>query len=488
MRTRPSINMSSPGRVANTTPGDRLGIKLTVASVHVFLELSLLNECHHWSQVALALLDDEMRGSGSELVLLEAWAISTTWTRGNGDQLKAALERGLALAGELGEAASRMRLLVGMHIFLMRGGHFRESLVIAEELRAAAQGCADVSYAILSDWMRGSSEHFTGNQAAARVYFERGFAGAGPRNMQLFGLDYRVRALVTFSRVLWLCGFPDRAGEVAREAIREAARESKPLDVCFSLIYTAPVFLWCGDMDAARDALDKLTAHSDWQALPSLHATALALTGELLMRRGEAERGTELLTDALLSMKADRQSILVARAAYGLAHGLAACGRVTEALSVISDAIERTTDNGEVLELPELLRVKATILLALPEPRSAEAEGYLLQSLDCARHQSAKSWELRTMLTLARLRAKQGRGNEAHQPLSALHAGFTEGFQTEDLEAARLFLEELDSYRSPSTSVPTASDGGSNSVPHQQRRGVRLALPATSGEQHRPVS
>ena len=99
---------------------------------------------------------------------------------------------------------------------------------------------------ILSDWMLGSSEHFMGNQAAAREHFERGFARSGPRNMQFFGLDYRVRALVTFARVQWLNGLPDRALDTAREAIREAARASKPLNVCFALLYTAPVFLWCG--------------------------------------------------------------------------------------------------------------------------------------------------------------------------------------------------------------------------------------------------
>jgi len=203
------------------------------------------------------------------------------------------------------------------------------------------------------------------------------------------------------------------------------------------------VFLWCGDLDSARDGLEKLMAHPNWHALPSLRATGLALRGELLIDLGDTECGTALLSEALESLKADRQSILIARAACGLAEGLAASGQLDEARSVISDAIANATDKGEVLELPELLRIKATILLSTPELPSSDAEDCLAQSLDCARQQSAKSWELRTALTLARVRARQGNREQARQVLAPLYEQFTEGFETGDLKAAREFLLSL---------------------------------------------
>ena len=428
---------------ADTPSGARLAVELAAASVPVLLGLSLLNECHNCSKVALTLIDDATRASKSELVLQEALAIASTWTQGNGEDAHAALTRGLALAAELGEASSRLRLLVGMHVFLMRVGDFRGSLAIAEQLQAAAHNNADASYEMLSDWMRGSSEHFMGDQTAARAHFQRGFARAGSRSMQLFGLDYRVRALVTFARVLWLGGSPGRALEIAREAIREAARASKPLNVCFALLYTAPVFLWCGDFNSARDGLEQLMAHPNWHALPSLRATGLALKGELLVDLGETEGGIALLSEALESLKADRQSILVARTACGLAEGLAANGRFDEASSVISEAITNAKNNGEALELPELLRIKAAILLSTPGVHASDAEDCLMQSLQCARHQSAKSWELRTALTLARVRAGKGNREQARQLLAPLYEQFTEGFETRDLKDAREFLVSL---------------------------------------------
>ncbi|HEY0341219.1 MAG TPA: hypothetical protein VGC34_10465, partial [Steroidobacteraceae bacterium] len=385
-----------------------LGIELAAAATPLFLELSLLDECHKWSTVALASIDAATRGTMSELVLQEAFAIAAAWARGNGDEVRTALTRGLDLAAELGEGACRLRLLVGMHVFLLRSGDFRGSLGVAEELQTAAQNAADLSYLMLSDWLRGSSEHFTGNQAAAREFFERGFARTGPRSMQLFGLDYRVRALVTFARVLWLSGFPDRAREMAREAIGEAAQGGKPLNVCFALLYTASVFLWCGDLDGAREGLEKLMAHPNWRALPSLHATCLGLKGELLIRLGDFAGGVAMLRDALGAMRTERQSILVARAAYVLAEALAARGEFAEAQTHIDDAISKAMDNGEGLELPELLRVKGAILLSMPEPAASEAEEYLLRSLECARRQSARSWEVRAATTLARIPNRPG--------------------------------------------------------------------------------
>src|SRR5690606_2488373 len=80
---------TEPASAAAAAPDRaRLCIDLAAASVPLFLELSLLNECLRWSVKALALLDDTTRGSRRELALQEARAITATWTRGNGDEVR----------------------------------------------------------------------------------------------------------------------------------------------------------------------------------------------------------------------------------------------------------------------------------------------------------------------------------------------------------------------------------------------------------------
>lgn len=423
-----------------------LGIELAAAAAPVLLQLLLLTECHKWSTKALSWLEDADRGTRKEMVLQETLATAAMWTGGAGDDVRAAIARALDIAHRLGESSHRLRLLVGLHILLVRAGDFRGSLAVAEELTSAARASADVSYMVVADWMRGGSQHFLGNQRAAERDFQKGFGRVGPRSLHLFGLDYRVRALVPYARVLWLTGRPDRAMAVARQAIGEAEASGRSVDVCFSLLYATPVFLWCGDWSAAEGALGKLMQHTNWQALLSFHATGIALKGELLVHLGETDRGTAILRDALKAMKAERHVILVKRAACALADALIRSGQLAEALAVIADAIAETQDGEEALELPELLRLQAAVLLLMPDKGESQAEDCLVRSLECARRQCASAWELRTATSLARLRMRQGRHEDGHEILAGVYRSFTEGFETRDLTAAQQLMNELDEF------------------------------------------
>jgi len=60
-----------------------------------------------------------------------------------------------------------------------------------------------------------------------------------------------------------------------------------------------------------------------------------------------------------------------------------------------------------------------------------------------ARRQGALAWELRTAVSLARLKVRQGRQDIARQILAPVYDRFTEGFETADLRSARTMLEAL---------------------------------------------
>jgi predicted ATPase len=72
-----------------------------------------------------------------------------------------------------------------------------------------------------------------------------------------------------------------------------------------------------------------------------------------------------------------------------------------------------------------------------------EAEACFQRALGIARGQGAKSLELRGALSLGRLWRQQGKRAAARQLLGDVHAWFTEGFKTADLQEARVLLEEL---------------------------------------------
>ena len=71
------------------------------------------------------------------------------------------------------------------------------------------------------------------------------------------------------------------------------------------------------------------------------------------------------------------------------------------------------------------------------------AERNFLASLDWARRQQAKMWELRTSTSLARLWQSQGKRQDAYELLAPVYGWFTEGFDTKDLQEAKSLLAEL---------------------------------------------
>jgi len=91
----------------------------------------------------------------------------------------------------------------------------------------------------------------------------------------------------------------------------------------------------------------------------------------------------------------------------------------------------------------ELHRLKGELLLSLSSDNHAEAEGCFHQALTVARQQQAKSLELRAATSLSRLWQQQGKRDEARELLAPVYGWFTEGFDTADLQEARMLLEEL---------------------------------------------
>jgi predicted ATPase len=100
-------------------------------------------------------------------------------------------------------------------------------------------------------------------------------------------------------------------------------------------------------------------------------------------------------------------------------------------------------DKGERFWEAELYRLKGELLLAGSAVHDTEAEISFRQAFDVARHQQAKSLELRAAMSLSRLWQRQGKRAEAQQLLAEVYGWFTEGFDTPDLQEAKALLDKL---------------------------------------------
>ena len=423
-----------------------VGVELASSATPLFVGLSLLDECRSWCEQALAALDDAGRGTRREMILEEALALSSMFTKGNGDEVRAAIERGLALAETFEDRDHQLQLLAGLNIFLTRIGDFRGSLAVAEQGIAVARAAKNRAGLVMADWMLGVSHHLVGNQAAAQRHCEGGMANAaelGQLNANFFGYDHRIRALVALARALWLRGFSEQALRTAQQAIDEAERRDHPVSVCISLIYAAPVFLWRGDLGRAENSIERLIAYAGRYSLAPYRAVGMALMGELAVTRDEAGAGLILLRDALETLRAEQHNILATVFESALAEGLRKIGEFDEALTTINRAVARAASCGATFDMAELLRIKGQILSAMPQSDRTSAADCLMQSLAVAREQSALAWELRSATALARLLFDNGQRDRARDTLAPVYNRFTEGFETADLRIARRLIHDV---------------------------------------------
>ena len=108
---------------------------------------------------------------------------------------------------------------------------------------------------------------------------------------------------------------------------------------------------------------------------------------------------------------------------------------------MLDETLESTQRAGAKVDHAEMLRLKGEMLLM--RGQSAQAEACFRGSLEVARVQEAKLWELRTSVSLARLLRDAGRREEARTILAEIYNWFTEGFDTADLKEAKALLDEL---------------------------------------------
>ena len=118
-------------------------------------------------------------------------------------------------------------------------------------------------------------------------------------------------------------------------------------------------------------------------------------------------------------------------------------GDLDGALDLIGEIIAQIERPGweERHYYAETLRIKGWVLSLKGDLEGAERN--YLASLDRARQQQAKSWELRTATSYARLMCDHGRIREAYDLLEPIYGWFTEGFGTKDLKEAKALLDQL---------------------------------------------
>jgi predicted ATPase len=294
----------------------------------------------------------------------------------------------------------------------------------------------------------GVTMHYRGRQVEARRHLEHVLAnyiapGDGQHVLR-FHYHQNILARAMLARVLWLQGFTDQALQHAEASVNDAQTSGHVLSTCYALAEAlCPITLMTGNLSSAMQAVTMLTGLARKYHLEFWENWGRCLEGNLRIEGGDTARGMEIIRSSLNSFRSAGWSMRFPIFLGVLAAALAKTGQMATALAMIDEGLARSEGNGEMWCFAELARTKGEIILQSGTPAAiAAAADAFHTAINHARSQDALFWELRAATSLARLPHEKTLANDPITVLKAAYSRFTEGFETVDLIAARILLEE----------------------------------------------
>jgi predicted ATPase len=358
-----------------------------------------------------------------------------------------AYARARELCQQIGDTSQLFPVLRGLSVYYLNQGDSQTAYRLAEQLLRLAQAQPDSAPLLLAHYQLAMVLFFRGEPASAHSHHTQALAIYTPqehRTLALrYGLDLGVASHSYLAWELWQLGYPDQALQRSREARRLAQEVSHPHSLAAALNWAAFLHQHRQEAPAAHEQAAAPTTLATEQGFAFRLALSTVLQGWALAVQGQSEQGIAKIRQGLAASLATGSKLYQSYCLGLLAEAYGEGGRPNEGLSALAEALG-VMDTTELRYYEaELFRLKGALLLRQAVPDAAQAEACFQQALVIARHQEAKSLELRAATSLARLWQSQGKRQEASNLLVPVYEWFTEGFDTADLQEAKALLEAL---------------------------------------------
>ena len=369
--------------------------------------------------------------------------------RGHGaSETTEAFARARELAVSEKNASERLAADYGLWVGGLVRGELSAMRAHAETFLGDVEANPNSPEAGVAHRVAGTTHWFAGEYSEARARLERALALFQPgRDDDLafrFGQDVGVTAMFFLAVTLWPLGDIERAASLGRDAAARVAGLAHIGTRAYGKWSAAMFELMRGDLSRAAPNAAETARLAREHDLPVWRAFGVFLEGLAGAESGAASgldamrRGVELLRE---------QNVLIfdglIKVAFAEAEALA--GDVERALAVLDEALATCERIGHRTFEAELHRVRGEMLLKLKHDpaNTAAAEEALKTAIAVAKQQSARSFELRAALSLAKLYQSTDRPVEAHAVLWPALEGFSSTPEMPEIAEAQTLLAAL---------------------------------------------
>lgn len=340
---------------------------------------------------------------------------------------------------------------------LLSRGELASAIAVGQQMLHGAAATGDRQGSMLANYVLGVAAGFSGEPLLSCDYLEAGlglYSEAEDEHLacEIVG-DFKAGFHFWLGFALWGLGYSDRAARILAEGIERARRVDQSLFLGTLLsTYISHRILVRTDADLERliAELAQLVAVKKMEPLSGLVEFD---RGWLLVRRGNTSEGLNQMTRGAESYLRGSTRVGACMHLATLAMTALQAGRSQEGLIAIEWAVPlQQAGLGRFFEA-ELQRLRVELLLQdLSHKRDEltvdsgvmpEAEAALCGAIETARARGLRFFELRAVMTLARVWRRAGRLAEALTMLEDTYSWFTEGLDLPDLQDAQRLLNEL---------------------------------------------
>jgi DNA-binding SARP family transcriptional activator/predicted ATPase len=378
-----------------------------------------------------------------QLALAPLYRVTKGW---EALELERTLDRALALCDTVGDDAQRAQTLYGLQSVYVVQAKLERVQMVSDELQTLYQRSLGTAPPPFAGMMLAGARLHLGRITEANALLAEIIAAHDPDQLlhlqESQGVNYAALAQAWQAHALWCLGYPQQAQERGLDAVKLVQDLDQPFNQALVSAYLALLQQLCADEAVAREHAEQALALASKYQAPYYRAWAAILASYALALEQPDEERIGRLRESISEFKASSARLRLPYYLSLLAQVCGKAGRVKQGLASIDEALSEARTHNERWWDAELHRLRGELLL-LHGADASDAEAALLRAISIARAQQARSLELRATMSLARLWSVQHRSEDARRQLSDLYAWFTEGFETPDLQAARLLLAHL---------------------------------------------
>ena len=353
------------------------------------------------------------------------------------------------LCQQVGDAQQRFQVLWGLGKFYQVKPDLNKGTAVAKELLALAQ--VEESPELLLEAYSIAGTHCFHNVAlqVAKQYLDQSVALYDRQqyghHALVYGQDPSIVGLTYGAWVRWCMGYPTQALRQAQQALALVEEINHPYSQVLAMSYMTVQYQFLGDAKACLQQAEATIVLTRTYGFTLWLASAVFLRGWALAAQNEFTTGLEAMQEGIDLYRSTGAELGSAYFAGLLAETLGRMGHGEMGIVVMGEAFDILARTQDRWCEAELYRLKGELLAQIADPAvwtllGQTPEACLQQAVAIARHQEARWWELRALVSLCGLWQADARAGEAYDQLADCYRRFDEGHDLPLLQTVQAML------------------------------------------------